>query len=98
MLTPMRISTWHQILSSCAKAWLLRNSCPRIASLWGWIQGARDLVIKMYEPICLNGAQLFFTTFESAEMIKYAANSFLAMRIAFINEIADLCESMGANI
>lgn len=59
---------------------------------------ARDLITRMYEPICLNGAQIFFTTFESAEMIKYAANSYLAMRVAFINEIADLCENTGANI
>jgi UDPglucose 6-dehydrogenase len=59
---------------------------------------ARDLITRLYEPICLNGAQLFFTTFESAEMIKYAANSFLAMRVAYINEIADLCEATGANI
>ncbi len=59
---------------------------------------AKEMLAKLYEPICLNGAQLFFTTFESAEMIKYAANSMLALRIAFINEIADLCERTGANI
>lgn len=59
---------------------------------------ARDLINKLYEPICMNGAKLLFTSFESAEMIKYAANSLLATRIAFINEIADLCEKTGANI
>ncbi len=59
---------------------------------------AKDMLTKIYEPICLNGAQLFFTTFESAEMIKYASNAMLAMRVAFINEIADLCEKSGANI
>jgi UDPglucose 6-dehydrogenase len=59
---------------------------------------ARDMMHHLYEPICLNGAQMLFTTFESAEMIKYAANSLLATRIAFINEIADLCEKTGANI
>ena len=59
---------------------------------------AYDLLNKLYEPICLNGAKIIFTSFESAEMIKYASNSLLATRIAFINEIADLCEKTGANI
>jgi len=59
---------------------------------------AKDMLTRLYEPICLNGAQMIFTTFESAEMIKYAANAMLAARIAFINEIADLCERTGANI
>lgn len=59
---------------------------------------AREHLNKLYEPICLNGAEILFTTFESAEIIKYTANSMLAIRIAFINEIADLCEKTGANI
>ncbi len=59
---------------------------------------AREVISKLYEPICLNGAHLFFTTFESAEIIKYATNSMLATRIAFINELADFCEKTGANI
>lgn len=59
---------------------------------------AREHLNKLYEPICLNGTEILFTTFESAETIKYAANSMLAIRIAFINEIADLCEKTGANI
>jgi UDPglucose 6-dehydrogenase len=59
---------------------------------------ARDMLTRLYEPIALNGAQLLVTTFESAEMIKYAANAMLAARIAFINEVADLCEVTGANV
>lgn len=59
---------------------------------------AREHLNKLYEPICLNGTEILFTTFESAETIKYTANSMLAIRIAFINEIADLCEKTGANI
>ncbi len=59
---------------------------------------AKDMLTRLYEPIALNGAQLLVTTFESAELIKYAANAMLATRIAFINEVADLCEKTGANI
>ncbi len=59
---------------------------------------AREVMSKLYEPVCLNGAHMFFTTFESAETIKYAANSLLAARIAYINEIADICEKVGANV
>jgi UDPglucose 6-dehydrogenase len=59
---------------------------------------AKDVMTRLYEPIALNGAQIVVTTFESAEMIKYAANAMLAARIAFVNEISDLCERAGANI
>ena len=59
---------------------------------------AHSSMAKLYEPIALNGAQMFYTTFESAEMIKYAANSLLAARISFIDEIADFCEKTGANV
>ncbi|MDE3015987.1 MAG: UDP-glucose/GDP-mannose dehydrogenase family protein [Pseudomonadota bacterium] len=59
---------------------------------------AKDGMTRLYEPVALNGAQMFFTTYESAEVIKYAANSLLAARIAFIDEIADFCEKTGANI
>lgn len=59
---------------------------------------SREVLAQLYEPICLNGPTIFFTTLESAEMIKYTANSMLALRIAFINEISDLCEATGANV
>jgi len=59
---------------------------------------ARELMGKLCEPICMGGAQVLYTTFESAELIKYAANSLLAARITFINEMADLCEKTGANV
>lgn len=59
---------------------------------------AREVIKQLYKPICLNGAPLMFTTFESAELIKYGANSLLAIKIAFINEIADICEKTGANV
>lgn len=59
---------------------------------------AKEMISRLYEPICLNGAKLFFTTFESAETIKYVTNTMLAMRVGFINEVADFCEKTGANI
>jgi UDPglucose 6-dehydrogenase len=52
----------------------------------------------VYRPLSLNRAPLFFTTRRSAELIKYAANAFLAMKITFINEVADLCEAAGADV
>ncbi|WP_139315315.1 nucleotide sugar dehydrogenase, partial [Mongoliimonas terrestris] len=51
-----------------------------------------------YRPLYLNQAPLLFTTRRTSELIKYAANAFLAMKITFINEIADLCEKVGANV
>ena len=58
----------------------------------------KEVIQRLYEPICLNGAHIFFTTFESSELIKYAANCMLTARVALINEIADICEKTGANI
>ncbi|MBM3521111.1 MAG: UDP-glucose/GDP-mannose dehydrogenase family protein, partial [Alphaproteobacteria bacterium] len=59
---------------------------------------ARKVMSDIYRPLALNEPPLFFTSRRSAELIKYAANAFLAMKITFINEIADLCESAGADV
>jgi len=59
---------------------------------------AQQVMARLYEPICQGGPPLFFTTLESSELIKYASNCFLATKIAFINEMADLCENASANI
>jgi len=59
---------------------------------------AADVMAKIYRPLALREAPIVYTDLESAEMIKYAANAFLATKITFINEIADLCEKVGANI
>ena len=59
---------------------------------------ARDVMRALYRPLNLIETPLLFTTVETAELIKYAANSFLATKISFINEIADLCEAVGADV
>ena len=59
---------------------------------------ARDVMRKLYRPLSLNETPILFTGLETAELIKYAANAFLATKITFINEIADLCEAVGANV
>ena len=59
---------------------------------------AKQKMRELYEPLTDKGAPLLFTSIESAELIKYASNSFLAMKISFINEIADICEKTGANV
>lgn len=59
---------------------------------------ALTTLTKLYEPIVSQHGTLFATTPESSELIKYAANSLLAAKVAYINEIADICEKMGANI
>jgi UDPglucose 6-dehydrogenase len=59
---------------------------------------AREVLADLYRPLYLNAAPILFTGRRTAELIKYAANSFLATKITFINEIADLCEKVGANV
>ncbi len=59
---------------------------------------ARELMARLYKPLSLRNAPVVFVSRESAELAKYAANAFLAMKISFINEIADLCEIVGANV
>ena len=59
---------------------------------------ARQVMRDLYRPLFLNETPMVFTTLESSEMIKYAANCFLATKITFINEMADLCEKVGADV
>ena len=59
---------------------------------------AQAVMTEVYRPLYLNQAPLLFTGRRTAELIKYAGNAFLAMKITFINEIADLCEQTGANV
>ena len=59
---------------------------------------AREVMSEVYRPLNLNQPPLFFVDRRTSELIKYAANAFLATKITFINEMADLCEKTGANI
>jgi UDPglucose 6-dehydrogenase len=59
---------------------------------------AKTLMKRLYKPFMLSGERMIFTDIPSAEMIKYAANAMLATRISFMNDIANLCEIMGADV
>jgi UDPglucose 6-dehydrogenase len=59
---------------------------------------AREVMREIYRPLFLNAAPILFTGRRTSELIKYAANAFLATKITFINEIADLCEAVGADV
>jgi UDPglucose 6-dehydrogenase len=59
---------------------------------------ARNVMAELYRPLSLNAAPILGTRRRAAELIKYAANAFLATKITFINEIADLCEKLGADV
>jgi UDPglucose 6-dehydrogenase len=59
---------------------------------------AREVMTELYRPLFLNEPPMVMTSHRTAELIKYAGNAFLATKITFINEIADLCEKLGANV
>jgi UDPglucose 6-dehydrogenase len=61
-------------------------------------QRARDVMAELFRPLFINAAPILYTSRRAAELIKYAANAFLATKITFINEIADLCEKAGADV
>src|SRR4029077_7908154 len=58
----------------------------------------RKVMAELYQPLYLNAAPMLFTSRRTAELTKYAGNAFLATKITFINEIADLCEKVGADV
>jgi UDPglucose 6-dehydrogenase len=59
---------------------------------------AKNVMAEIYEPLNASAVPIHFTSRRSAELTKYAANAFLAMKVSFINEIADLCETLGADV
>ncbi len=62
------------------------------------LEQAREVMRELYRPLFLNETPILFTERRTSELIKYAGNAFLAMKITFINEIADLCEKVGADV
>ena len=61
-------------------------------------EAAQEVMRKLYRPLFLIETPILFTSRQTAELIKYAANTFLATKITFINEVADLCEKVGADV
>ena len=59
---------------------------------------ARRVMARIYDPFVREGHRLIVTGLETAELVKYAANAFLAVKVSFINEVADLCEAVGADV
>jgi len=59
---------------------------------------AREIMQALYRPLYLIETPVLFTSLETSELIKYASNAFLAVKISYINQIADLCEAVGANV
>ena len=85
--------------NSCARARRSATSSVPTASSSARPTRARAAVMsEIYRPLNLNQPPLYFVDRRTAELIKYAANAFLATKITFINEIADLCEKVGANV
>ena len=62
------------------------------------VEWAREVMRAVYRPLFLNESPIIFTSRRSSELIKYAANAFLATKITFINEMADLCEKLGGDV
>ena len=83
----------------CARAPRSRISSIPTAS-WSapTIARAREIVTDVYRPLYLNAAPMLYVSRRTAELIKYASNAFLATKITFINEMADLCEQVGADV
>jgi len=71
---------------------------PNRVVIGTWTQKAEDILSEIYRPLYLNEAPLVKTSVETAELIKYASNAFLAAKISYINEMALLCEKVGADV
>src|SRR3546814_3550997 len=86
----MRISDWSSDVCS--------SDLPDRIVVGTTSERAQEVMAQLYRPLYLNRSPLLFTARRTAELIQYAADAFLAVKIAFINEIADLCEQVGPNV
>src|SRR3546814_8338982 len=92
----MRISDWSSDV--CSSDLLREGSAindfmrPDRVVIGAESERAREVMRRLYRPLYLIEKPIVFTALETSELIKYAANAFLATKITFINEIADLCE------
>ena len=92
-------SPWCRTRNSCAKAPPSRTSnIPIVLSPAPTRSAPASSSREIYRPLYLNKAPILYTSRRTAELIKYAANAFLATKITFINEIADLAEEVGADV
>src|SRR3546814_5957305 len=100
----MRISDWSSDVCSSDLEFLREGAAiedfkrPDRIVVGTTSEQARAVMTALYRPLYLNRSPLLFTARRTAELIKYAANAFLAVKITFINEIADLCEQVGADV
>ena len=95
----MRSSRWCPIRNSCARApRSATSSMPDRIVVGTEDERAKQVMAELYRPLYLNRSPILITDRRTAELIKYAANAFLATKITFINEIADLCEKVGADV
>jgi UDPglucose 6-dehydrogenase len=95
----MLTSRSARTLNSCARVQPSTISRIPTACSWAAMPSVRGRSSeRLYKPLTLRNAPVLFGSRESAELAKYASNTFLAMKISFINEIADLCEAAGADV
>ena len=95
----MQTSPLSRTRNFCVKVRQSRTLSIRIALLSAQITSAHvSALAEIYRPLYLNAPPMLYVSRRTAELIKYAANAFLATKISFINEIADLCEQVGADV
>src|SRR5665647_1632956 len=88
----------NDLVAANTRAGRLKFTTDLPSAVGGDVARAREVMAEIYRPLYLNRSPILFTDRRTAELIKYAANAFLATKITFINEIADLAEKVGADV